>query len=1047
MRGQISKTLSLSLVAGLTLCAAAAHGQVWLKATPDRLTTIGDANVDVGLQLAGLRGEVDRRIAVQLDVRADAATRELLAVDGLELLSPLGNDAFFARLSANADLNALVQSKMIRGASAIDPSWKIDRKLLGNIYQLYNVTDPAVARDADPLVPVLVMLHEDQRADAMAVPKVMPHAERIRGGLESIPVFVAEVRQSKIAALAREDIVQWIAPALPELGELNNENRILTQATQLQAAPYNLNGAGVAVLVYDSGWVQTTHVDFQGRASVIDTDTNSSHSTHCAGTVGGAGVANPLHRGMAPGVQILSAGTGTLSTGWLYSNPIDIETDYTAAVNAGADLATNSIGTNVAGNGFDCAWHGDYNVTDVLIDNIVRGALPATQQRPFRVTWAAGNERGSGRCGTGYSTTAPPSNNKNSMVIGAIDSVSQAMTAFSSWGPSQDGRMRPDFSTGGCQAGGDVGVTSTTTGTSNTAYSSLCGTSMATPTVAGVSALILQDFRAQFPEVTTDPRNSFLKALLAQTAVDLGNPGPDYQFGYGSIRAQAAIDLMRTGQFLETSVTQGQIQTQIITVPAGATELKVTIAWDDVPGTPNVVPSLVNDVDMTITGPTGTFHQPWSLDPAIPANGATTNAPNRRDNMEQIRIANPPAGEYELDLSGFNIPVGAQAVSVVSSHPISGGSGTPRLVLSAQTLVGAMVPPATPQTVSMTVTSRADSIAPGSVLLKYAANVGAPMQTLAMTQSGDVWSAQLPGFPCGAEPVYYFEATGQVSGIFTLPANTQNPYTFDIGGREDRFLDTMQVNQGFTVTNTPINAAVAVSGAWELADPELTQAVVGGSNLIIQPADDRTPAPGTLCWVTGALAGTTAGGFDIDNLTTTLTSPAYDATVFSDPMLSFWRWFNNNGNTSRDDVMTIQLSNNNGTTWQTVETIAVASPEARGGWYQTNLRLQDFFPVPSANVRFRVKVADAGVASIVEALIDDVTISEPTCLGVPACDDIDFNNNGVFPEDQDVVDFFGVLAGATCAACNDVDFNNNGVFPEDQDVVDFFNVLAGGQCP
>jgi hypothetical protein len=63
------------------------------------------------------------------------------------------------------------------------------------------------------------------------------------------------------------------------------------------------------------------------------------------------------------------------------------------------------------------------------------------------------------------------------------------------------------------------------------------------------------------------------------------------------------------------------------------------------------------------------------------------------------------------------------------------------------------------------------------------------------------------------------------------------------------------------------------------------------------------------------------------------------------------------------------------------------------------------------------------------------------------CDDIDFNNNEVFPEDQDVIDFFNVLAGAECTPCNDIDFNNNSVFPEDQDVIDFFNVLAGGQCP
>jgi molybdopterin converting factor small subunit len=68
---------------------------------------------------------------------------------------------------------------------------------------------------------------------------------------------------------------------------------------------------------------------------------------------------------------------------------------------------------------------------------------------------------------------------------------------------------------------------------------------------------------------------------------------------------------------------------------------------------------------------------------------------------------------------------------------------------------------------------------------------------------------------------------------------------------------------------------------------------------------------------------------------------------------------------------------------------------------------------------------------------------------VPTCDDIDFNNNDVFPEDQDVIDFFTVLAGGECSsgACNDIDFNNNDVFPEDQDVIDFFTVLAGGDCP
>ncbi|MFN7614004.1 MAG: hypothetical protein ACK5P8_02290, partial [Phycisphaerae bacterium] len=61
--------------------------------------------------------------------------------------------------------------------------------------------------------------------------------------------------------------------------------------------------------------------------------------------------------------------------------------------------------------------------------------------------------------------------------------------------------------------------------------------------------------------------------------------------------------------------------------------------------------------------------------------------------------------------------------------------------------------------------------------------------------------------------------------------------------------------------------------------------------------------------------------------------------------------------------------------------------------------------------------------------------------------DIDFNNNCVFPEDQDVVDFFNVLAGADCGSCDSIDFNRDQVFPDDQDVIDFFNVLAGAPCP
>jgi hypothetical protein len=103
----------------------------------------------------------------------------------------------------------------------------------------------------------------------------------------------------------------------------------------------------------------------------------------------------------------------------------------------------------------------------------------------------------------------------------------------------------------------------------------------------------------------------------------------------------------------------------------------------------------------------------------------------------------------------------------------------------------------------------------------------------------------------------------------------------------------------------------------------------------------------------------------------------------------------------------------------------------------------------AGTVAVTIATADVGSGNVA-FLLDGALVGNPCTV---ACDDIDFNNDEVFPSDQDVIDFFDVLAGgtpATCdpvVGCNDIDFNNDGVFPSDQDVIDFFNVLAGGNCP
>src|SRR4030095_10123387 len=107
---------------------------------------------------------------------------------------------------------------------------------------------------------------------------------------------------------------QWDAnsaePATPaSAAAVNDSNRALVQANALQAAPYNLTGAGVKVLVYDGGTARASHQDFGGRLTVRDSSGLIDHATHVSATIGGSGAASGgTFKGMAPGVTIESYG-------------------------------------------------------------------------------------------------------------------------------------------------------------------------------------------------------------------------------------------------------------------------------------------------------------------------------------------------------------------------------------------------------------------------------------------------------------------------------------------------------------------------------------------------------------------------------------------------------------------------------------------------------------------------------------------------------------------------------------------------------------------
>lgn len=180
-------------------------------------------------------------------------------------------------------------------------------------------------------------------------------------------------------------------------------------------------------------------------------------------------------------------------------------------------------------------------------------------------------------------------------------------------------------------------------------YGASCGTSMSGPAVAGVAALLLDDWRARFSGMP-DPAPATTKAILIHTARDLVHTqlypgetirptavtygaGPDFATGYGIPMTRRAVDLLEEWEADPSLVRAETIEgpgTQLeypIDVPGGASTLKATLAWTDPPGAPNAAQALVNDLDLLLIDPSGRAHYPWALDPAQPEAPASQGCP------------------------------------------------------------------------------------------------------------------------------------------------------------------------------------------------------------------------------------------------------------------------------------------------------------------------------------------------------------------------------------------------------------------------------------
>ncbi|MHC4992152.1 MAG: S8 family serine peptidase, partial [Planctomycetota bacterium] len=803
----------------------------------------GDGPVLTAVQLRAAvpRGTVDHLI-VQFSTSPTVEERQRLRDAGLELQAPLGAHAFFARIDGERfDLGQVASVGRLRGAAPIDPSIKKHPAIRANRWPDWTVVEREHGQANR--VAAFVLMHPDvSREHARELAEAM--GATVRTILHTINALVLEGAPAIIDQLAARHEVQWIEPAPPRWSTMNAENRAAVQADVVQAPPDGLSGAGVVVMVYDSGSALQGHLDFGGRLQARDDDVLSNHTTHVCGTIGGSGQASGgAHRGMAPGVTVESYGYHFGGDAvFLYQNPGDMENDYTEAIQQhGAVLANNSIGTNTAMNGFPCEIMGDYGITSAVIDAMVRGNLGA----PMRIIWAAGNERDSPNCGQDYATTAPPAGAKNHLTVGAVDAVDRSVTSFTSWGPVDDGRLKPDVCAPGCQSGGDHGVTSTA---SNGGYGLLCGTSMASATVTGLAALLIEDCREQFPG-RHDPLPSTLKTLFVHAALDLEAPGPDYKTGYGLVQVQDTIDLSRSGNFVESQLDHGDEVHFRVVVEEPVGTLKVTLAWDDPPGTPNVDPALVNDLDLLVTGPGGSHH-PWSLDPEAPWLAATRDGPDRVNNLEQVLVTDPQPGVYTVSVVGFDVPQGPQTFSLAAG---------PQLVTTVIDPLGEpplRLSPGTPRTIRVRVTSQGESLVADGVRLHSRIDGGAWTSTVMQPSVDGPFEAELPAIGCGSSLAYTFSAEGSISGLHTLPVGApDSAYHADAGDTVVVFGDDFEDDRGWTV----LSSKQLVTGAWERGVP-------AGSGTRGDPAADADGSG--QCFLTHNAPGNN----DVDGGSTTLIS-------------------------------------------------------------------------------------------------------------------------------------------------------------------------------